>query len=156
MASTAGYYRGLFSFAAMKKRQYRYVMNTKSIRINIITSVLALSLIGGVNSRAQSAPAVPPAVAVTQLTQAYAALSAADHDYQGHRAKAMKQIEVAAKEMGVTLGGNGNGHEKQVTSDQQLQTANTLLQQALPGLPPKAQKHVSKALEDLAAALAIK
>ncbi len=138
-------------------------MNTKSVRISIITSVLAVSLIGGVNSRAQSAPAVPPApavvpsaTAITQLTQAYAALSVADHDYQGHRAKAMKQIEAAAKEMGVSLAGNGKGHEQQVTSDQQLQTANTLLQQAMPGLPPKAQKHVSKALEDLAAALAIK
>jgi len=137
-------------------------MNTKSIRISIITSVLALSLVDGVNSHAQSAPAVPPApavvpaTAITQLTQAYAALSVADHDYKGHRAAAMKQIEVAAKEMGVTLGGNGKGHEVQVTSDQQLQTATTLLQQARPGLPPKAQKHVDKALEDLAAALAIK
>ena len=137
-------------------------MNTKSIRISIITSVLALSLIGSANSRAQSAPAVPPApavasaTAVTQLTQAYVALSVADHDYQGHRAKAMKQIEVAAKEMGVSLAGNGKGHEQQVTSDQQIQAATTLLQQARPGLPPKAQKHVDKALEDLAAALAIK
>jgi hypothetical protein len=132
-------------------------MNTKSIRISIITSVLALSLVGGVNSRAQSpAPAAPSPAAITQLTQAYAALSVADHDYQGHRAKAMKQIEVAMKEMGITLGGNGKGHEVQVTSDQQLQTATALLQQARPGLPPKAQKHVDKALEDLAAALAIK
>ena len=141
----------------MKKQRYTYVMNTKIIRISIITSVLALSLIGGVNSRAQSpAPAAATPAAITQLTQAYAALSVADHDYKGHRVAAMKQIEVAAKEIGVTLGGNGKGHEVQVTSDQQLQTANTLLQQAMPGLPPKAQKHVSKALEDLAAALAIK
>jgi hypothetical protein len=140
-------------------------MKTKSVRISIITSVLAVSLIGGVNSRAQSAPitpapptvpAAPSATAITQLTQAYAALSVADHDYQGHRAKAMKQIEAAAKEMGVSLTGNGKGHEQQVTSDQQVQAATTLLQQALPGLPPKAQKHVNKALEDLAAALAIK
>src|SRR5580704_8115865 len=133
-------------------------MKTKSIRISIITSLLALFLSGALNSRAQStpAPAVASATAITQLTQAYAALSVADHDYKGHRAAAMKQIEIAAKELGVTLGGDGKGHEKQVTSDHQLQAATTLLQQALGGLPPKAQKHVSKALEDLTAALAIK
>jgi hypothetical protein len=137
-------------------------MKTKSLRFSVIATVLALALIGGLDSRAQSAPATPsaPAVAsataITQLTQAYAALSVADHDYQGHRVKAMKQIEAAAKELGISLTGNGKGHEQQVTSDQQLQTATSLLQQALGGLPPKAQKHVSKALEQLSIALSIK
>jgi hypothetical protein len=137
-------------------------MKTKSLRFSIITAVLALFLIGNQNSRAQSAPASPaaPAVAsatsITQLSQAYAALSVADHDYKGHRAGAMKQIEAAAKVVGLNLAGNGKGHEQQVTSDQQLQTATTLLQQARPGLPPKAQRHVDKALEDLSTALSIK
>ena len=134
-------------------------MKTKSPRFTIITAVLSLFLMGGLNSPAQSpppAPAVAPATSITQLTQAYAALSVADHDYQGHRARAMKQIEAAAKVAGVTLGGNGKGHEQQATSDQQLQTATSLLQQARAGLPTKAQKHVDKALEELSAALTIK
>jgi hypothetical protein len=134
-------------------------MNTKSSRFSIITTVLALLLIGGLLARAQSAPATPAvasATSITQLTQAYAALSIADHDYKGHRALAMKQIEAAAKVVGVTLGGNGKGHEQQATSDQQLQTATSLLQQARAGLPEKAQKHVDKALEHLSTALSIK
>ena len=121
--------------------------------------MVALCLISGLNSRAQSAPATPSAASATsinQLTQAYAALSVADHDYQGHRVRAMKQIEAAAKVAGITLTDNGKGHEQQVTSDQQLQTATSLLQQARAGLPTKAQKHVDKALEQLAAALSIK
>ena len=134
-------------------------MNAKSLLFSIYTSVVALCLISGLNSRAQSAPATPSAASATsinQLTQAYAALSVADHDYQGHRVRAMKQIEAAAKVAGITLTDNGKGHEQQVTSDQQLQTATSLLQQARAGLPTKAQKHVDKALEQLAAALSIK
>ena len=38
----------------------------------------------------------------------------------------MKQIEVAAKEMGVILGGDGKGHEAPVPSDQRLQTRHHL------------------------------
>ena len=133
-------------------------MNAKSLRFSIYSTVLALCLIGGLNSRAQSQspPAAPSAASINQLTQAYAVLSVADHDYQGHRVRAMKQIEAAAKVAGITLTGNGKGHEQQVTSDQQLQTATSLLQQARSGLPTKAQKHVDKALEQLATALTIK
>ncbi len=125
-------------------------MNTKSLRFSISAAVLALFLIGGLNLRAQSTPSA------SLLTQAYAVLSVADHDYKGHRVRAMKQIEAAAKVVGVTLTGNGKGHEQQGTSDQQLQTATSLLQQARAGLPPKAQRHVDKALEQLSTALSIK
>ena len=151
--------RRFFSFAIVKQAAILGAMNIKSLRFSIYTMVLALFLIAGLNSRAQSAPATPSVASTTsinQLTQAYTALSIADHDYQGHRVRAMKQIEAAAKVVGVILGGNGKGHEQQVTSDQQLQTATGLLQQARAGLPTKAQKHVDKALEQLATALSIK
>jgi hypothetical protein len=68
----------------------------------------------------------------------------------------MKQIEHAAKELGFTLAGSGHGHEKQVVSDQQLRTAQGLLQQAVTGLPPRAQEHVQKAIEQISIALSIK
>jgi hypothetical protein len=123
----------------------------------------------GLNARAQSTtpanPAAPtkPATAAADsaasglLSQAYAALAVADHDYQGHRVRAMKHIEVAAKVLGVTLGGNGTGHEPQATSDQQLRTAQGLLQQALvPGLRPRVQKQINLALTELTTALTIK
>jgi hypothetical protein len=145
-------------------------MNVKFSRFTIRTAVVTLFLAIGLNSRAQTlAPARPAGsmrstnstAAATAagglLSQAYAALSVADHDYQGHRVKAMKHIEVAAKVLGITLQGNGTGHEPQATSDQQLRTAQTLLQQALvPGLKPRVQKQVNLALTELSTALSIK
>src|ERR1039458_3194510 len=114
-------------------------MNTKLCRLFVSTAVLTLFLSFNATVRAQSAapsaPSVTPAAATGLLDQAYAALSVADHDYKGHRVHAMHQIEAAAKVLGFTLGGKGHGHEKQVVSDEQLHTAQTLLQQALPGLP---------------------
>ena len=113
----------------------------------------------GMNVRAQSAPPpppVPPAAATGLLTQAYAALATADHDYKGHRARAMKQIEAAAKELGVTVKGDGHVKEVQVASDQQLRAAQSLLQQAAPALHGNARMHVDKALEQLSIALSIR
>jgi len=146
-------------------------MNVKLCRSAVPTAVLILFLAIGLNSRAQSttpatATPVGPKKAATAagdsaasglLSQAYAALSVADHDYQGHRVRAMKHIEVAAKVLGLTLGGNGTGHEAQATSDQQLHTAQGLLQQALAAGPrPRVQKQINLALTELSTALSIK
>jgi hypothetical protein len=68
----------------------------------------------------------------------------------------MKQIEAAAKLLGVSVRGDGRGHEKQGVSDAQLRTAQGLLQQALPGLSGKPLKHVNRALQQLSIALSIK
>jgi len=145
-------------------------MNAKLCRVSICTAVLSLFLALGLNSRAQTpapAPTTPkPTKAETQaadtaaanlLTQAYTALEVADHDYQGHRVKAMGHIKAAGKVLGLTLGGQGTGHEVQTTSDQQLHTAQALLQQALvPGLKPRVQKQINLALTELTTALSIK
>ena len=146
-------------------------MNVKLCRFAVPTAVLILFLAIGLNSRAQStapAPAKPAAstnpststnsaASASLLSQAYAALAVANHDYQGHRVKAMKHIEVAAKVLGITLGGNGTGHEPQATSDQQLRTAQSLLQQALAAGPrPRVQKQINLALTELSTALSIK
>ena len=132
-------------------------MNAKLPRFFISMAVLTLSLSLSATVRAQSPPppAYPPAVPGL-LSQAYADLSQADHDYKGHRVRAMKQIEHAAKELGFTLSGTGHGHEAQVTSDDQLRAAQGLLQQAVSGLPPRAQEHVQKAIEQISVALSIK
>jgi hypothetical protein len=80
----------------------------------------------------------------------------ADHDYKGHRVKAMKQIEAAARILGVDIRGDGKGHEQQGTSDAQLRTAQGLLQQARAGLPEKALKHVDAAISQISIALTIR
>jgi hypothetical protein len=93
---------------------------------------------------------------VATLEEAYATLAQADHDYKGHRAEAMKQIKMAAKELGGEISGHGKKHEPQGTSDAQLKAAQGLLQQASTGLAGKALKHVNKAIAELNTALAIK
>jgi hypothetical protein len=139
-------------------------MNIKPVRLFVTTAVAFLLLSCGQNLQAQTtAPVTKPTKSVNSpaaaslLTQAYTALAAADHDYQGNRVRAMKQIEIAAKILGVTLAGDGKVKEQQVASDQQLRTAQGLLQQAVvAGLRPKPQEHVEKALAFLTTALAIK
>jgi hypothetical protein len=97
-----------------------------------------------------------PAQSRDLLVQAYTALERADHDYKGHRVAAMKQIQAAGKLLGVSVWGDGRAHEKQVVSDEQLRTAQALLEQARSGLSGKPLKHVDRALQQLSIALTIK
>jgi hypothetical protein len=97
-----------------------------------------------------------PASSGDLLRQAYTALAQADHDYKGHRIKAMHHIEAAGKSLGVAVRGDGKGHEKQGESDAQLRTAQGLLQQASAGLSGKPLRLVNKALAELSTALSIK
>ncbi len=94
------------------------------------------------------------------LKQAYVALSRADHDYKGHRAKAMGHVKEAGKLLGVELGGEGAGHEKQWVSDDQMKEGRRLLEQVRTNLTGSEHKRVLKqvgnAIEEVDAALAIK
>jgi len=105
---------------------------------------------------AAGAPTTPSTAVVELLDHAYGDLKIADHDYKGHRAHAMHDIESAAKELGQKLGGHGKGDETQKTSDSHLQTAEGLLQQALGGLTGKPHRHVEEALKQLTIALNVK
>jgi hypothetical protein len=133
----------------------------------VAAAFLSLSLAG--EARAQKgAPLAPAAKAQSEtipndgteaglLRQAYGLLSVANHDYQGHRARAMKQIEVAAQHLGVNLRGDGKGHEGQATSDAQLRNAQALLVQASGGLKAgQGLAHVKLAIAQLNTALAIR
>jgi hypothetical protein len=137
-------------------------MKIKHSRLLIVAIVPFLFVMFGVRPSAgvtnvtTSSFSAAPAVATGPLTQAYYILAVADRRYRGHRIQAMNQIAAAAKELGVTLQGNGVGKEQRVTSDQQLITVQHLLQQVEPGLPPKAKAHVDKALEALSAAMNVK
>ena len=113
----------------------------------LATVILAFGLV----TRAQAQPAGN----FTLLDDAYATLAQADHDYKGHRAQAMKQIDDALGEMGAKVSGKGRRHEPQGTSDAQLRAARDMLQQAT-GLSAKAAKHVSKAIAEINIALSIK
>jgi hypothetical protein len=128
---------------------------------------ISLSLAGEAQAQKAIRPApapVAPAETIPNdsteaglLRQAYASLSVADHDYLGHRVRAMKQIEVAAQHLGVILRGDGKGHEAQATSDAQLRNAQALLVQASGGLKPgQGLAHVKLAIAQLNIALAVR
>src|SRR5581483_5813463 len=82
-------------------------------------------------------PAAPaaPASALGLLRSAYATLAVADHDYKGHRVKAMKAIENACKLLGTDISGEGKGKEPQAISDTQLRAALAQVQQAATLVP---------------------
>lgn len=113
---------------------------------------LALLLAFGFVTRAQA----QQNSAVALLQQAYSNLAQADHDYKGHRVKAMKHIEKAAAELGGKISGDGKGHEPQGTSDAQLRTAKSLLEKAVPNLSGKALRQVNEAIKEIDEALAVK
>ncbi len=113
----------------------------------LLTTVLFVST--GATLHAQPAP-------TGLLREAYFTLAAADHDYKGHRADAMKQIEEAAKLLGVNLHGDDKNHERQGASDAQLRAAQNLLEEAVGGLSGKPRAHVEKAIKQISTALSIK
>jgi hypothetical protein len=105
------------------------------------------------------APANP--ADVTAVVQAYRVLEQADHDYQGHRIKAMEHLRKAGLILGVTLKGDGKGHEQQGNSDSQLKQAQSMLQRMNSSKVggkrhQRALTHVNNALGELQTALSIK
>ena len=135
-------------------------MNFRLPRLIIIVPLLFVLF--GPNFRdatagvAKPPPPNIPAAPNCLLSQAYAILSLSERSYHGHRIRAMHHIAAAAKEFGITLQGTGHGREQRVVSDEQLITAQRILQQALPTMPPKAKEHVQKALEELSIAISLK
>jgi hypothetical protein len=88
-------------------------------------------------------------------------LAVADHDYKGHRVKAMKAIEAACKLLGTDISGQGRGHEQQPISDEQLRQVLATIEQvrgslAVAGTQPKVVKHLDVAISQLTTALSIK
>jgi hypothetical protein len=90
------------------------------------------------------------------LREAYARLYVADHDYKGHRVRAMRQIEAAAAILGVELKGDGKGHEPQATSDAQLRQARDLLGQITGAVVGTGLLRIQLAIEQLNLALAVR
>jgi hypothetical protein len=98
---------------------------------------------------------------VETLRQAYITLSVADHDYKGHRVRAMRAIENACKLLGTDISGKGRGREKQAISDEQLRSVLASIQQvrgslAVAGAQPAVVKHLDVAISQLTTALSIK
>jgi hypothetical protein len=88
-----------------------------------------------------------------ELIHAYVLLKHANHNYEGHRAKAMDHIEAAGKALNLKLEGDANEHERQWKSDQMLAEARHLLYHARGALEAhdrdRAAAHVDKAIDEI-------
>jgi hypothetical protein len=95
-----------------------------------------------------------------ELVHAYRLLKWANSNYDGHRVKAMKEIEVAGKALGLDLEGGGSAHERQWKSDEQLTEARRLLREVRDKLEARDRDrvaaHVERALKETDAALTVK
>jgi hypothetical protein len=134
-------------------------MKTKIITITVLISVLTYA----VNSRAIISAQIlsVPQTSQSQFTtiafsdsaeagmmhRAYKILATGDHDYKGHRAKAMKQVKDAADLLGLDLRGDDKDKEKQFLSDEKLSEARGLLEKVLGAAEVKDQKHITKHLD---------
>ena len=153
-------------------------MNTKHLKTAAKAAALVTGLACGVSLRAAT-PATPQTlngfVAVQDqfqtvafsdsaeagmLQNAYAILSTGDHDYKGHRVGAMRQIEAAAKLLGMNLSGDAKDKQPQPLSDAKLREAQGLLQNVLGASEVKNEKrvtkHVTEAINQINIALSIR
>ena len=94
------------------------------------------------------------------LRRAYIILATGDHDYKGHRVRAMRQIEAAGDLLGMNLRGDAKDKQPQVLSDAKLREAQGLLQNVLGSSEVKSQKriskHIAEAINQLTVALSIR
>jgi hypothetical protein len=95
-----------------------------------------------------------------ELVHAYRLLKGADHDYDGHRVAAMKEIEAAGHKLGLALEGEGMKEESQWKSDKRLAEARHLLREARTKLEVKdrdlAGSEVDAAVKEVNMALKVK
>jgi hypothetical protein len=144
-------------------------MKTKILLFAILVSVLSF----GANSRAitslQTAGVSTPSqnqfetvkfsdtAEAGMLHRAYKILATGDHDYKGHRVKAMEAVKKAADLLGVDLTGDDKDHEKQFLSDDKMREARGLLENVLGASEVKSQeriaKHINEAIKEINKAL---
>ena len=122
----------------------------------------------GVHSLGGTTRSATTSAAATAVHQAHTLLANANHDYDGHRAKAAAHVTHALRELGghhhanaanKIAGNNGNKvREPQAQSDEQLKQAMALLSGVRGQIPNahKAHGHIQAAITELNTALKIR
>ncbi|HTV63335.1 MAG TPA: hypothetical protein VMH30_12275 [Verrucomicrobiae bacterium] len=94
------------------------------------------------------------------LHRAYQILASGDHDYKGHRIKAMHAIEAAAKLLGLDLSGDLKDKSSQPLSDDKLREAQGLIARVAGAAEVKDQKavvrHLNEAVNQIHVALSVR
>lgn len=155
------------------RKQSNLFMKTRIHHFIARIAVFGIALVCAAGIRAASMPTTLPTAASDQenqfqfvrqgpeaekLREAYQIMAWADHDYKGHRAKAMHATEEAGKRFGLDLKGEGRGHERQGVSNGQLRHARDLLIEVrdVSVGQKRVHKHVDEAIKQLGVALNIK
>ena len=122
----------------------------RSFYLQIAAFALALSF-------GLSAYAEPPR---DEIAHAYVLLKLAKHDYGGHKAEAIRELEAAGGALGLDLHGRGTEHERQLKSDELVAEAGRMLHEARDKLEARdrdrAASHVEKAIHEVDEALRVK
>lgn len=128
-------------------------MKSTTISRYILAFIIAIAVSFAVRATAAEAPR-------EQIAHAYRLLKHADHDYDGHRVKAMEQVEAAGKELGINLEGDLPEQERQWKSDEHLRHARLLLHEAHRKLERKDRRrvaeHINFAVKEIDSALKLK
>ena len=96
---------------------------------------------------------------VAVLKEAYDTLEKADHDYKGHRRRAMNHIEKACDLLGLPIKGDGKGREPQPVSDAELHEAQHKVEAVrhyIAGSQPAIATELDAAIKEISTALTIK
>ena len=92
-----------------------------------------------------------------ELAHAYYLLKAAKHDYGGHKAEALKQLELAGRAIGIDLHGGASEHERQMRSDELVSEAARFAHDAEEKLEARDRRrvadHLERAVHEIDAAL---
>jgi hypothetical protein len=140
-------------------------INCRLLCVSFFVALLTLAF--GSSACAQPLSAQPlsaekprPETPREEIAHAFRLLKKADRDYAGHRVKAMAEVEVAGKALGLELTGEIADKEKQWKSDEQVTEARRLLREARDKLEKKDRdivaEHVDIAVKELDEALKVK
>lgn len=133
-------------------------MKTKILSLTTVFTIMSsASLLAMTQPQTANAPAAPVAQVETiafsdsaeagMMHRAYRILAFGDHDYHGHRAKAMEEVKKAAALLGLDLRGDDRDHTRQALSDDVLRNARGLLQNVRDSAEVKDQKRITRHLQ---------
>jgi hypothetical protein len=136
--------------------------------INLLIAALSAALFCGTGRAAEFHPrdaahaldGTDNVAEVSMLQEAYRTLAKADHDYAGHRKKAMKALEKACDLLGQGASTGGGRQERQAVSDDELRAAQRIIQQVRDTAAQRGQHvvagHLDIAISEISQALAVK
>ena len=131
-------------------------MKTKT-KFQLTRLLVVFTAVIGFLSAGVTARAIGPRDA---LKEAYASLSVANHDYEGHRMGAIREIQAAGRIMGMDLRGQSRGTESDRQSEDHLRYARSMLQQVRAQNDyldrkdrDRVQQHVNQAIREINSAL---